>query len=153
MRHIIALASLLVASLPSGVALAGSGDLDAPGTAAGHTESPANAQVYFIWPHDGAVINGGKFWVRMGLRNMGVAPKGTTVPHTGHHHLLIDTGLPSMAEPIPNDRNHLHFGAGETEARIELPPGTHTLQLLLGDTNHVPHKPPVMSKKITITVR
>lgn len=115
--------------------------------------APPNAQVYFIWPQDGAVIEGGKFWVRMGLRNMGVAPKGTSVPNTGHHHLLIDTELPSMTEPIPNDRNHLHYGAGETEARVELPPGTHTLQLLLGDKDHVPHKPPVHSKKITITVR
>ena len=115
--------------------------------------APANAQVYFIWPHDGSVIDGGKFWVRMGLRNMGIAPKGTAVPNTGHHHLLIDTGLPPMTEPIPNDRNHLHFGAGETEARVELPPGTHTLQLLLGDKDHVPHRPPVVSKPITITVR
>nr|WP_229445276.1 DUF4399 domain-containing protein [Massilia sp. Leaf139] len=115
--------------------------------------NPNNAYLYFIWPYDGTVITGGKFWVRMGLRNMGVAPKGANVPNTGHHHLLIDTELPSMTEPIPNNRNNLHFGAGETEARIELPPGTHTLQLLLGDMNHVPHKPPVMSKKITITVR
>jgi hypothetical protein len=115
--------------------------------------APENAQVYFIWPHDGTVITGGKFWVRMGLRNMGVAPKGTDVAKTGHHHLLIDTELPSMTEPIPNDRNHLHFGAGETEARIELPPGKHTLQLLLGDKEHLPHNPPVESKKITITVR
>jgi hypothetical protein len=89
----------------------------------------------------------------MGLRNMGVAPKGTGGPHTGHHHLLIDTELPPMTEAIPSDRNHLHFGAGETEARVELPPGTHTLQLLLGDMNHVPHNPPVLSKKITVTVR
>lgn len=121
--------------------------------AATPTPAPENAQVYFIWPHDGTVINGGKFWVRMGLRNMGVAPKGTAVTHTGHHHLLIDTDLPPMTEPIPNDRNHLHFGAGETEARVELPPGTHTLQLLLGDKDHIPHAPPIMSKKITITVR
>jgi hypothetical protein len=113
-----------------------------------------NAQVYFIWPVDGTVIHGGKFWVRMGLRNMGVAPKGTDVPNTGHHHLLIDTDLPAnMAEPIPNDRNHLHFGAGETEARVELPPGRHTLQLLLGDKDHIPHQPPVVSKKITVTVK
>lgn len=115
--------------------------------------APENAQVYFIWPHDGTVISGGKFWVRMGLRNMGVAPKGTDVAKTGHHHLLIDTELPSMTEAIPNDRNHLHFGAGETEARVELPPGKHTLQLLLGDKDHLPHNPPVESKKITITVR
>jgi hypothetical protein len=121
---------------------------------AGPTASPENAQVYFIWPSDGTVIHGGKFWVRMGLRNMGVAPKGTDVAGTGHHHLLIDTDLPeNMDEPIPNDRNHLHFGAGETEARVELPPGRHTLQLVLGDKDHVPHNPPVYSKKITVTVK
>ena len=115
--------------------------------------APDNAQVYFIWPYHGSVITNGKFWVRMGLRNMGVAPKGTAVARTGHHHILIDTELPSLTEPIPNDRNHLHFGAGETEARLELPPGEHTLQLLLGDQDHRPHVPPVYSKKITITVR
>jgi hypothetical protein len=120
---------------------------------AGPSTAPENAQVYFIWPSDGTVVNGGKFWVRMGLRNMGVAPKGTAVPNTGHHHLLIDTELPPMNEPIPNDRNHLHFGAGETEARVELPPGKHTLQLLLGDQDHMPHNPPVQSKVITVTVR
>jgi hypothetical protein len=117
------------------------------------TTAPDNAQVYFIWPRDGAVINGGKFWVRMGLRNMGVAPRGTDVPGTGHHHLIIDTELPAMGEPIPSDRNHLHFGAGETETRLELAPGKHTLQLLLGDQDHTPHVPPVYSKPITITVR
>lgn len=147
MRHIRVLPVLFAACLQGGAVLAQPAAATAPAAAA------ANAHVYFIWPHDGTVINGGKFWVRMGLRNMGVAPKGTNLPHTGHHHLLIDTELPSMTEPIPNDRNHLHFGAGETEARVELPPGTHTLQLLLGDKDHVPHKPPVQSRKITITVR
>lgn len=117
------------------------------------TPSPENAQVYFIWPSDGAVIHGG-FWVRMGLRNMGVAPKGTDIANTGHHHLLIDTDLPAnMNEPVPSDRSHLHFGAGETEARIDLPPGRHTLQLLLADKDHIPHDPPVYSKKITVTVQ
>lgn len=115
--------------------------------------APKDAQVYFIWPQNGTVIHGGKFWVRMGLRNMGVAPKGVTQQHTGHHHLLVDTDLPPMDEAIPSDRNHLHFGAGETEARVELPPGKHTLQLLLGDQDHRPHDPPVYSKKITVIVR
>ena len=115
--------------------------------------SPENAEVYVIWPADGTTIHGGKFWVRMGLRNMGVAPKGTDIPNTGHHHILLDTPLPAMDEPIPSNRNHLHFGAGETEARIELAPGKHTLQLLLGDKDHIPHDPPVYSKKITIIVR
>jgi hypothetical protein len=117
------------------------------------TPAPENAVVYIVWPPDGAVIDGGRFWLRMGLRNMGVAPKGVKVPNTGHHHVLIDTELPAMDQQIPNDRNHVHFGAGETEARIELPPGKHTLQLLLGDENHIPHQPPIQSNKITVTVR
>jgi hypothetical protein len=117
------------------------------------TASPPGAEEYIIWPPDGAVIHGGKLWVRMGLRNMGVCPKGIKFPNTGHHHLLIDTDLPPLDQEIPSDRNHLHFGAGETDARIELPPGQHTLQLILGDHNHVPHVPPVYSKKITITVK
>ena len=120
---------------------------------AGQTQSPPGAEEYIIWPSDGAVIHGGKLWVRMGLRNMGVCPKGVTFPNCGHHHLLIDTDLPPLDQEIPSDRNHLHFGAGETDARIELPPGKHTLQLILGDHNHVPHVPPVYSKKITITVQ
>jgi len=126
------------------------------GVTAAHAQrspAPENAAVYIIWPQNGTVVSGGKFWLRMGLRNMGVAPKGVERKNTGHHHVLIDTELPPMDKEIPSDRNHLHFGAGETEARIELPPGKHTLQLLLADHNHVPHDPPVMSKKITITVK
>jgi hypothetical protein len=140
MRRVIILAALATAIF---------GGIDAYAA----TPAPKDAQEYFIWPADGTVIHGGKFWVRMGLRNMGVAPKGTNLPNVGHHHLLIDTDLPPLTESIPSDRNHLHFGAGETEARIELPPGTHTLQLLLGDNNHVPHDPPVYSKKITVIVK
>lgn len=117
------------------------------------TPAPKNAETYIIWPSDGAVIEGGKLWVRMGLKGMGVCPKGVERPNCGHHHLLIDAELPPMDKEIPNDRNHLHFGAGETDARIELPPGKHTLQLLLGDSKHVPFDPPIYSKKITITVR
>jgi hypothetical protein len=117
------------------------------------TPSPKDAHVYFIWPSDGTVITGGKFWVRMGLRNMGVCPKGVNLPNVGHHHLLIDSELPAAGEQIPSDRNHLHFGAGETEARVELPPGKHTLQLVLGDHDHKLHDPPVYSKKITVNVR
>ena len=112
---------------------------------------PADAKVYILWPPDGAVIKGA-FWVRMALSGAGVAPAGVDKANTGHHHLLVDTDLPPLDQPIPNDHNHLHFGLGQTEARLNLPPGKHTLQLLLGDIDHIPHDPPLYSKKITITV-
>ena len=110
------------------------------------------AHAYIIWPMDGAVIPGGKFWLRMGLSGAGVAPAGINKPNTGHHHVLIDADLPPPGEAIPNDKKHLHFGAGQTEARIELPPGRHTIQLVLGDADHIPHNPPIVSKKITVIV-
>jgi hypothetical protein len=117
------------------------------------TPAPKDAQLYFIWPSDGTVIKGA-FWARFGLRNMGVTQAGSTFAGAGHHHLLIDVKDPlDPKEPIPQDKNHLHYGAGQTEARIELPPGKHTLQLVLGDAKHYPFNPPVVSKKITITVR
>ena len=113
-----------------------------------------HAYLYIGWPNNGQVISAGKpFRVWFGLRNMGVAPKDVKFPNTGHHHLLIDTDLPPLDQEIPSDRNHLHFGAGETETMLELPPGKHTLQLLMGDDRHIPHQPPVYSKKITITVK
>ncbi len=113
---------------------------------------PDNARVYIVWPADGQVIPTGKFWVRMGLANAGVAPAGIDRAGTGHHHLLIDVDLPPLDQEIPNDKNHLHFGLGQTEAHLELPPGRHTLQLLFADANHVPHNPPLYSKKITVIV-
>jgi hypothetical protein len=88
----------------------------------------------------------------MGLTEAGIAPAGVEKPMTGHHHLLIDVDLPTLDQPIPNDRNHLHFGLGQTETRLELPPGRHTLQLLLGDETHTPHQPPLYSRRITVTV-
>jgi len=113
---------------------------------------PEGAKVYIIWPGDGQVIRRGKFWLRMGLSGAGVAPAGIDKPNTGHHHVLIDTELPPLDREIPNDKNHLHFGRGQTEARIELPPGRHTLQLLFADANHVPHQPPLYSNKISVVV-
>jgi hypothetical protein len=119
--------------------------------AAGGKPAPRNAYLYIGWPTDGQVVTAGKpFRVWFGLRDMGVAPKGVKYANTGHHHLLIDTDLPPMDQEIPSDRNHLHFGAGETETMLELPRGKHTLQLLMGDENHVPHSPPVYSRRITI---
>jgi hypothetical protein len=120
-------------------------------TSGGRHPSPKNAKVYFIYPHDGSYV-GPNPTIRFGLLNMGVAPAGLDKPNTGHHHLLVDADLPPLDQPIPNDFNHLHFGAGQTEAKITLPPGRHRLRLLLGDANHVPHDPPVYSEEIHVTV-
>jgi len=118
------------------------------------SSAPEDAYVYIGWPNDGEVIQGGyPFRVWFGLRNMGVAPKGVDRNNTGHHHLLIDTDLPPLDEEIPSDRNHIHFGAGQTETMLELPPGEHTLQLLMADHDHMPHNPPLYSRKITITIK
>ncbi len=117
----------------------------------GPTPSPPGAKVEFVDLKDGAVI-GPKTTIHFGLRGMGVAPAGTIRANSGHHHLLIDTDLPPLDQPIPNDENHLHFGSGQTEVDLTLPPGPHTLQLLLGDANHIPHSPPIYSDKIYVTV-
>ena len=112
----------------------------------------ADAEVYIISPRDGDTVNG-EITVRFGLRGMGVAPAGADVANTGHHHLLIDMdALPPLDMPLPKTDQLRHFGGGQTETTLELEPGTHTLQLLLGNYSHVPHNPPVMSEKITITV-
>ena len=110
------------------------------------------ARAYIVWPKNGMVIHGGKLWVRMGIKNAGVAPAGVEKVNTGHHHLLVDAPLPPFDREIPADKNHLHFGAGQTEVRLELPPGKHTLQMLFADHEHMPHDPPVYSEKITIVV-
>jgi len=115
------------------------------------TAAAPGAKVYFISPSNGQVIKG-EVTVRFGLVGMGVAPAGTVLEATGHHHLIIDSPLPALDQPLPKDDTHLHFGKGQTEATIKLAPGKHTLQLILGDANHIPHKPPVVSEKITITV-
>jgi hypothetical protein len=117
----------------------------------GPTPSPPDAKVYFVDLKDGATI-GPKTTIHFGLHGMGVAPAGSDKLNSGHHHLLIDADLPPLNEPIPADDNHLHFGAGQTEVELSLPPGPHTLQLLLGDANHIPHSPPVMSERIHVTV-
>ena len=115
--------------------------------------APKDAKLYFITPRDGQKIRGG-FWVRFGLRNMGVTHAGDDYQNSGHHHLLVDINEPlDPKEPIPQDKSHLHFGAGQTETFLELPPGLHTLQLVLGDAKHYPFDPPVVSSKITIRVR
>lgn len=114
--------------------------------------APPGAQVYFHYPLDGTHVPS-RFTARIGLKEMGVAPAGVVKANTGHHHLLVDVDAIDLKERIPADYNHIHMGNGQTEVILTLPPGAHTLQLLMGDHDHVPHQPPVMSRKITIYVR
>jgi uncharacterized protein DUF4399 len=120
---------------------------------AGETPAPADAKVYFIGLKDGDTVTS-PVTIRFGLSGMGIAPAGTEAPNTGHHHLIIDDKIEGEAlnEAIPVDEHHIHFGKGQTEASVTLSKGSHTLQLVLGDWSHVPHKPPVMSDRITINV-
>jgi hypothetical protein len=116
------------------------------------TPSPPGAEVYIISPKNGATVHN-PVLVQFGLKGMGIAPAGVKFDNTGHHHLLIDTDAPAdMGAPLPATDKIVHFGKGQTETTLTLSPGKHTLQLLLADMNHVPHQPPVISKKITITV-
>ncbi|KZC35599.1 MULTISPECIES: DUF4399 domain-containing protein [Rhodanobacter] len=117
------------------------------------TPAPAGAEAYIIAPANGATV-GQDVTVRFGLKGMGVAPAGVAKEHTGHHHLLVDVKeLPPAGQPVPKDEQHIHFGGGQTETTLKLKPGTHTLQLELGDQNHVPFEPTVVSRKITIHVK
>jgi hypothetical protein len=118
------------------------------------TAAPPNAVVYFINLKDGDTVKS-PFKIQFGLSGMGVAPAGVDKPKTGHHHLLIDATLtPEQAkEPLPADEHHLHFGGGQTETTLTLPPGRHTLQLVLGDWSHVPFDPPIVSPVITVDVK
>ncbi|MBV2358973.1 DUF4399 domain-containing protein [Thalassococcus sp. CAU 1522] len=123
------------------------------------TPAPEGAAVYFVAPEDGATLSG-PVKVIFGLSGMGVAPAGVEKENTGHHHLYVNRapfGEGEMdaeiaANGIPSDDNHRHFGGGQTEMTLDLPAGTHTLQLVLGDHFHVPHNPPVVSEQITIVV-
>jgi hypothetical protein len=112
----------------------------------------AAPRVFIASPADGDIVSS-PVTVKFGIENFGLAPAGTAEANTGHHHLLVDTDLPPLDQPIPADDNHLHFGKAQTETMLELAPGEHTLQLLLGDGNHVPHDTALISEPITITVK
>jgi len=126
---------------------------------AGDTPAPDGAEVYFTNLEDGATVSA-PVKVEFGLKGMEVAPAGTDKENTGHHHILVDRpplgegpdGAEELEAALPADDNHMHFGGGQTEVSLDLAPGQHTLQLVLGDMNHVPHNPPVVSEVITITV-
>ncbi len=115
------------------------------------TASADGATVFFITPADGATVTN-PIHVEFGIEGMDVVKAGDNQPNSGHHHLLIDTDIPTLGLPVPADEHHLHFGDGRTATELTLPPGKHTLQMLLGDYLHIPHKPPLVSEVITITV-
>jgi Domain of unknown function (DUF4399) len=117
------------------------------------TAPAANAEVYFIAPRNGAKVHG-EITVRFGLKGMGVAPAGVKFDNTGHHHLLVDTDLSELKldAPLPATAKVLHFGKGQTETTLTLPPGKHTLEIVFADYLHKSFDPPLHSKKITITV-
>lgn len=127
------------------------GEMGEMSAAMPRTPSPEGVSLFFVTPADGATVSS-PVHIEFGLEGMAVAKAGDNSPNSGHHHLLVDTGLPDLGMPIPADKNHIHFGDGSTSTDLELAPGQHTLQLLLGDYLHIPHDPPVMSEQITITV-
>lgn len=126
-------------------------DSSQPAAAAGREPASQGARLYFESPSSGTCVHE-KFVVKFGLSGMGVAPAGLEKKHTGHHHLIVDSEMPSFDRPIPNDENHLHFGTGQTEAEVTLQPGPHKLQLLFADARHIPHDPPLYSKPISVFV-
>ncbi|NKB75494.1 MAG: DUF4399 domain-containing protein [Gammaproteobacteria bacterium] len=115
------------------------------------TPSAEGSSVYIISPSNGATVSS-PVHVQFGLKGMGIAPAGIDVDNTGHHHLIIDAPLPDLSQPVPSSDNYRHFGKGQSEVILELAPGQHTLQLLLGDWLHRPHGNPVQSEVVTITV-
>ena len=116
------------------------------------TARPPDAKLYIISPQNGETVTS-PVTVRFGLSGMGVAPAGVATPDTGHHHLIVEAPTPSADAPIPKDEKHIHFGGGQTETTLSLTPGTHTLQLVLGDKDHVMQSPPLVSETVTITVK
>jgi len=115
--------------------------------------SSNDAKVYIIEPQNNQNVTS-PIKIIFGIQGMSLSPAGIDKEFSGHHHLLIDLdNLPNLKQPIPSDAKHLHFGKGQTEAIINLKKGKHTLQLLLGDYSHIPHKNPIYSKKIIIYVK
>lgn len=149
MRKLIIGALLLAAAALAAVPLALA---QTPAASVERTPSPPGAEVYIISPKNGATVHN-PVHVVFGLKGMGIAPAGVKFENTGHHHLLIDTEAPAdMNAPLPATDKVVHFGKGQTETTLTLSPGKHTLQLLLADASHIPHNPPVISKRITVTV-
>lgn len=137
--------SLMIAAALTAAVATGANAQDA-------SKAPADAKVMILEPANGATVSS-PVTVKFGLKGMEVSPAGTEKPNSGHHHLLINQKLADPKVGIPADDKHKHYGKGQTEDVVTLPPGTHTLQLVLADHNHVPHNPLIQSEVITITVK
>ena len=119
----------------------------------GKITSDKNESIYIISPKNGDEVRS-PVKVIFGLKDMGVAPAGTIKSNTGHHHLLVNLDkLPDLKLPLPSSENLIHFGLGQTETEVNLKKGINSLQLILGNYMHVPHQPPLISKKIKVIVR
>ena len=117
------------------------------------TPSPPGADVYIISPKNGETVTG-PVKVQFGLLGMGIAPAGIDAESTGHHHLVVDKEAPPLDDYLPTgDPQIIHFGKGQTETELVLEPGEHTVQLVLGDMDHKPHVPPVVSGVVKFTVK
>ena len=146
------LRSRFLSALTAMAVLAVGGAAFSDGHGLERTPAPKGVSLYILSPHAGETVSG-PVTVRFGLSGMGVAPAGVQNPKTGHHHLVLDAPLPDMGKPIPNDANYRHFGGGQTQVTLDLAPGEHTLQLVLGDHLHIPFDPPIVSDPITIQVK
>lgn len=147
----LATLAILVVTLGALAASAEHHEGDSAGTIP-RTARPPDAKLYIISPHGGETVTS-PVTVRFGLSGMGVAPAGVAAPNTGHHHLIVDASTPPGDTPIAKDDHHMHFGGGQTETMLTLPPGVHTLQLELADKDHMPFDPPLVSKIVKITVK
>jgi hypothetical protein len=148
MKYLLAICSLIV------IAVMGWMSISTPALANEYASKASDgADVYFIDPQDGDTVPG-TFTAKFGLSGMEIAPAGVDKEGTGHHHLLVDLdGLPNLKEALPATEHIKHFGGGQTEVTLTLPPGEHSLQLLLANYAHIPHEPPVLSKPLSITVK
>jgi len=137
--HLLSLLAVFTFSLTSFAA-------DKPAT------SPT-AKVFITEPADGATVPT-TFTVKFGASGVEIVPAGTDKPNSGHHHLLIDTDkLPDLNSPLPATPTLIHFGKAQTETQVTLTPGKHTLQLVLGNHMHIAGANPIVSEKITVTVK
>ena len=121
-------------------------------TISGCASTMAPAQATFIAePANNATVPT-TFKVRFGIKGMAVAPAGDIVANSGHHHLLINLDSVPTGESIPFSDQHMHFGKGQTEAEVKLPPGVYKLTAQFANGAHQSYGK-AMSQSITVTVK